>query len=174
MREFKFRVWDKLDRCYKPLAGASFGGQRSKFCGFKYVQLYAPDNIRYDWQVRGEEPMGFEALNGGCSNYKLTDSVDADRLVFEQYTGLKDKNGKEIYEGDLVEQFVCGVRQFKGKKCGRSTIWQVRWHQSECCFELHRIKGALFGDSLLTDDAEYEVIGNIHESPELLEVKNED
>lgn len=86
----------------------------------------------------------------------------------EQYIGLTDKTGKEIYEGDIVEQFVCGIHQFKGKKCGRSTIWQVRWDKKECCFELHYLSGSLFGDSMMSDGDEYEVIGNIHENPELL------
>lgn len=92
-------------------------------------------------------------------------------LIIEQYTGLKDKNGKEIYEGDIVEQFVCGVKTFKDKPCGRRTIWQVRWNEEECCFELHYLSGSLFGDSLMNKDDEFEVIGNIHENPELLEEK---
>ena len=86
----------------------------------------------------------------------------------EQYTGLKDKNGKEIYEGDIVEQFVCGVIKFKGKEAGRKTVWQVRWNEEECCFELHYVRGSLFGDSLMSADDDYEIIGNIHENPELL------
>ena len=89
---------------------------------------------------------------------------DCDQCI-EQYTGLKDKNGKEIYEGDIVEQFVCGVKEFKGKKCGRRTVWQVRWNEEECCFELHYLGGSLFGDSLMAKGEEYEVIGNIHEPP---------
>lgn len=80
-------------------------------------------------------------------------------IVLEQSTSLKDKNGKEIYEGDIVEQFVCGIHHFKGKKGGRSTIWQVRWNKKECCFELHYLNGSLFGDSMMSDGDEYEVIG---------------
>lgn len=94
-----------------------------------------------------------------------------DDFIIEQYTGIKDKNGKEIYEGDIVEQFVCGVRKFKGKECGRKTVWQVRWNKDECCFELHYLSGSLFGDSMLSSDGEHEVIGNIHENHELMEEK---
>lgn len=91
-----------------------------------------------------------------------------DHAIVEQYTGLKDKNGKEIYEGDVISQYVCGIKNFKGKDCRRYTTWEVRWNKTECCFELHYLAGSLFGDSMMSDDDEYEIIGNIHENPELL------
>lgn len=78
--------------------------------------------------------------------------------IIEQYTGLTDKNGKEICEGDIVEQFVCGVRE-------RSTNWFVRWNQKECCFELQYLKGSLFGSTMMSDDNVYEIIGNVHDNP---------
>lgn len=83
-------------------------------------------------------------------------------VVLEQATGIKDKNGKMIYEGDLVEEAIGG----------KTVIWEVRYCQSECCFELHYIKGALYGDSLLNDESQYEVIGNIHDDHKLLEDEN--
>lgn len=88
-----------------------------------------------------------------------------DNFIIEQYTGLKDKNGHKIYEGDIVsEEFEYGGEKTK-------TIWQVRWCNDECAFELHYVSGFEVDDcSLVSDDEEdYEVIGNIHENPELLE-----
>ena len=93
-----------------------------------------------------------------------------DNFIIEQYTGIKDKNGKEIYEGDIVsEEFEYGGDKTK-------TIWQVRWCDDECAFELHYVSGFKVDDcSLVADDEEdYEVIGNIHENKELLEAKNVD
>lgn len=123
------------------------------------------------WDKANKEYMrlgatGLDARNGDIIDYynegnRLGGPEEYD---VEQYTGLKDKNGKEIYEGDIVEQFVCGVRKFKGKLCGRRTIWQVRWNKEECCFELHYLSGSLFGDSMMADDEDYKIIGNIHES----------
>lgn len=93
------------------------------------------------------------------------ETLDSERAIIEFGTGLKDKNGdKEIYENDIVsEEFKYGGEKVK-------TIWQVRWCDDECAFELHYVSGLEVDDcSLYTDDEEnYEVIGNIHENPELL------
>ena len=142
MRELKFRAWDKITKKYYVVSTLEYA-DNGELC-----EVWLAD-------ILVTEP------NDACRNPK--------DVVLEQYTGLKDKNGKEIYEGDIVEQFVCGVHQFKGKSCGRRTIWQVRWNKEECCFELHYLYGSLFGDSMMSKGEEYVVIGNIHENPELLE-----
>ena len=70
-----------------------------------------------------------------------------------QYTGLKDKNGKLIFEGDILESPVKRVTQ---KLRRLIVVTDIR----ECKFM------ALYA-------SEYTVIGNIHDNPELLEVKND-
>lgn len=85
-------------------------------------------------------------------------------VVLEQFTGLRDKNRKRIYEGDIVKEVI--EEKF--------TVWEVRYCQDECCFGLHYIRGALYGDSLLDSDSQYEVIGNIHENKDLLEYIEKD
>ena len=80
-----------------------------------------------------------------------------------QYTGLTDKNGTRIFEGDIV---IC-----KKEICGNfidSCVEIGFVEMKHGAFGLHRKQGYYrpFKDWL--EDYEYEVIGNIHDNPELL------
>lgn len=75
-------------------------------------------------------------------------------LVLMQYTGLKDKNGKEIYEGDIVESTILG-KKFRG---------EVHW-ETMC----YRVKEDDLDVTLGHDkEATRKVIGNIYENPDLI------
>lgn len=97
------------------------------------------------------------------------DSSDWHDVPSDQYTGLKDKNGQEIYEGDIVK---CVARpEYKSDSGNREIYWG---HDFGFCFR-----------SPPTDEYEYthglplswggyesvEVIGNIYENPDLKEEK---
>ena len=82
----------------------------------------------------------------------------------EQYTGLKDKNGKEIYEGDIVNKQYRKMKTFNYN----GTVIMGYICDSDG-YEAGSTYGWIAGDSSLSDLInDCEVIGNIHENPELL------
>ena len=70
-----------------------------------------------------------------------------------QYTGLKDCNGVEIYEGDILSDI------------DNNLFWLVGFYDRGC-FVAHNPKDAL--EYVMLDDYTFKVIGNIYENPELL------
>lgn len=72
-----------------------------------------------------------------------------------QYTGLKDKNGVEIYEGDIVECWSYGYND--GGMGDKKVLEVVKWNEAQACF-----------DSCLDLKRGVEVVGNIHENPDLI------
>jgi len=96
--------------------------------------------------------------------YLFEDLIDVDdRFVLMQFTGLKDKGGKEIYEGDVVMQGNFGIEN-KGEKCPAEVYWnQNAWY-------VRTEKGHTGLHPLWIHSQEFgaEVIGNIYENPDLI------
>ena len=83
--------------------------------------------------------------------------------AIEQYTGLKDKNGKEIYEGDIVEEVIdTGDYDIDG-----TYRYKVVWDDDMLCWSLDPNSISIHKD-LWECNQSLKVIDNIHENPELL------
>jgi len=105
-----------------------------------------------------QEELFFFIVRETNIDYEFDDNMrfKVDPATVGQYTGLKDKNGKEIYEGGILDN---------GYEKG-----EVEWVQEHCAYMIFTKNPSLYqkleSDGLL----EYtEVIGNIHDNPELLE-----
>jgi uncharacterized phage protein (TIGR01671 family) len=96
-------------------------------------------------------------------------------FIVEQFTGLYDKNGTEIYEGDVVcYHSYHNLGHVQEKTIGR-VVWGRTGDSDEWAHSKHyewTVRGdslADVADSDYPDEAYCEVIGNIHDNPELLE-----
>ena len=136
MREIKFRIWDNLEKDYLNEEDMAINNLNNIFI----FEIYDKNDTDL-WYTR------------------LLPDPDNKRYVIEQYTGLKDKNGTEIYEGDVV------------KVEGDGEIYRVEWIRSGFGLEprYNSPRYPVLGNVELRK--KIEVIGNIHENPGLLEEK---
>lgn len=139
MREIKFRAWDKDRRCFIPCIVGNTDIQDDK------------------WIC----PLTFCEVNG------VKDWYHNDTCDVMQYTGLYDKNGKDVYEGDIV-RYISSNDEYRpeGDVQMDEGMWRVFWKRDETRSDENIRKDLYFWAT----EREIEVIGNIYENPELLEV----
>lgn len=124
-RKIKFRVWDKKR---------------------KEVICYSPDVEEY-------ELVPFLTLAGEFVWIEYGERDWIDKVAVMQYIGLKDKNDKEIYEGDIVYN----GQEYRRVVWARTGFWFASIHSKDKLIE-----------PTANEVKNWEVVGNIFENPELL------
>lgn len=104
------------------------------------------------------------------SEFPKISKEDENIAVIMQCTGIADKNGKLIYEGDIL------FEDWKNEVYPNGKYWIVKWNNNQANFYIEIInasKNAIFNQwHLARHDLDYEVIGNIYMDSHLLDISN--
>ena len=130
MREIKFRLWDKTEKemIYLDKVG---------------------DRQHHTFGIRKD---------GSLDYYNLQNGSGGDEYILMQYTGLRDQNGIEICEGDVVKGYSVYPTASTFESFLMGEVYYTNRGTWDCC---SYILGGF--------NEQVEVIGNIHSNPELLE-----
>lgn len=141
-REIKYRAWDNGNKYMVTSKQGIFTALRNS------MNIVVQDNGYYN---------NGDLLKPNKGKYTLM-----------QYTGLHDKNGKEIYEGDIVLYQDWEMAYEGGGNDSFINKGIVEYCEDNCCFNVTERQTVDIADVLYKGNEDLEVIGNIYENPELL------
>lgn len=135
-REIKFRVWDK-----------------------DYKRMHTVGDFHHD-SLEIDEENNIFFFNLQCMEGSPHKGINPEECAYRlmQYTGLKDKNGTEIYEGDIIKYSHKAVGEIKREVRYKYGMYGIEGRHEGTQIPFANILGS-----------EREVVGNIYENPELLE-----
>ena len=136
MKDIKFRAWDKSDKVMANVLEVRFDNEELIKVGYTFD--------------------GSDDIEKACLRYPS-------QVELMQYTGLKDKNGKEVFEGDIVQGF-----ERTGEYSGEGFYYKaiIQWSEERCGWEALTIGDE---ESYPANDFDFdEIIGNIYENGDLL------
>lgn len=133
-----------------------FRGKRTDNCEWAYG---APTKDNHGEMVMVKSTFEWDEYNCRGAN-----CLYVDENTVGQYTGLTDKNGKKIFEGDILR------RTLKGYYLDISYIFKIVFVPVKAVFAAVDIGGGSvnFISDYINNKYEIDVIGNIHDNPELL------
>lgn len=133
MKNIKFRAWDK-----------------------DYEKMTYFDDEDYEYKppfvFRLDQVFKKDSNYDDYEDFEYNDITD--KVEIMQYTGLHDKNGKEIFEGDIVKSFFVDTDE-AGNEIYKYYIMEVKYDEILCSYKIDKFMNL-------------EVIGNIYENKELL------
>ena len=137
MRTIKFRGWDR-----------------------EYEKMTYFDDEDYEYSPpivsRLDQVFKKDSNYDDYEDFEYNDITDKTEIM--QFTGLHDKNGKEIYEGDIVKSFFVDTDE-AGNEIYKYYIIEVKYDEVLCSYKIDKFMNL-------------EVIGNIYENKELLNETN--
>jgi uncharacterized phage protein (TIGR01671 family) len=144
-RQLKFRIWDKQNKNWLKNSSSFHCYSNWTICPF------TGNLVDYVGTFDGDHEESFTASPAADYYLEGAKFVKEPRYVIQQYTGLEDKNGTPIFEGDLVKAY------FKTEEIG-----DITFDRAGFCFNSKSLNGTFLG--IVESGFPIEVVGNIFEN----------